>query len=213
MPSEFQSMCENALAGISVPEIPLTAIRSAAKQASVPSKRRKQIVAIGLSGVFIAGTAAAAELWDRGAHLSFGPLGRVQMSTTDQFHVVKTPTPKDLRAIARGATFPVQYPSGLPAGTTLGEVGYGPSIMLLDYNLPGAWRRSNHLLRIWLVDPRTLAAPRSAHAFTFKMGGLASTGSVRWNVGRELVIVMRSLATPSEIATIKRAMLTEANVR
>lgn len=210
MQSEFQSMCESAWAGISVPEIPLAAIRSAAKQVSVPSKRRKRIVAIILFGVFIAGAAAAAELWDYGAHLSFGPSGRVQMSTTDEFHVMKDPTREDLRTIARGATFPVQYPGGLPAGTTLGEVGYGPSIILLDYNLPGAWRRPNHLLRIWLVDPRALAAPRSSRGFSFKMGGLASTGSVRWNIGHELVIVMRSLATPSEIENIKRAMVAQA---
>ncbi len=63
MQSEFQSMCESAWAGISVPEIPLAAIRRAAKQVSAPSKRRKRIVAIVLFGVFIAGAAAAAELW------------------------------------------------------------------------------------------------------------------------------------------------------
>lgn len=213
MPSEFQSMCESARAGISVPEIPLAAIRSAANQALAPSRRRKRVVAIVLFGLFIAGAAAAAELWDNGAHLSFGPSGRVQMSTTDEFHVMKDPTPADLRSIARGATFPVQYPGGLPAGTTLGEIGYGPSIMLLDYNLPGAWRRPNHLLSIWLVDPRALTAPHSSHAFLFKSGGLASTGSVRWNVGHELVIVMRSLATQSEIESIKRAMVAAAKRR
>ncbi|MGB8965972.1 MAG: hypothetical protein WCB99_10065 [Candidatus Cybelea sp.] len=213
MPSEFQAMCEIAREGISVPEIPLAAIRRAAKQASTPSKGRKRIVAVVLSGLVIAGAAAAAELWDNGAHVSFGPSGKVQMSTTDAFHVMNDPTPEDLRIIARGATFPVQYPDGLPAGTTLGQVGYGPSIMLLNYNLPGAWRRPNHLLKIWLVDPRALTAPRSPHAFAFKTGGLAATGSVRWNIGRELVIVMRSLATPSEIENIKRAMVVEAKKR
>lgn len=210
MPSKFQSMCESAAEGIFVPEIPLAGIRSAAKQVPV-LKRRKRVVAIVIFGVFIAGAAAAAaELWDNGAHLSFGPSGRVRMSTTDEFHVMKDPTPGDLRTIARGATFPVQYPVGLPAGTTLGEIGYGPSSMLLDYNLPGAWRRPNHLLRIWLVDPRALASPRSSRAFSFKMGGLASTGSVRWIIGHELVIVMRSLATQAEIENIKRAMVAEA---
>jgi hypothetical protein len=210
MPSEFQSMCESAREGISVPDIPLAAVRSAANQVWAPSKRRKRVVPIVLFGLFIAGAAAAAELWDNGAHLSFGPSGGVQMSTTDEFHVIKDPAPEDLRTIARGATFPVQYPGGLPAGTTLGEIGYGPSIVLLDYNLPGAWRRPNHLLRIWLVDPRVLTAPRSSRAFSFKIGGLASTGSVRWDIGHELVIVMRSLATPSEIENIKRAMVAEA---
>lgn len=213
MPSEFQSMCETARAGIPVPEIPLAAIRSAANQVWAPSNRRKRVVAIVLFGLFIAGAATAAELWDNGAHLSFGPSGRVQMSTTDQFHVMKDPTPEDLLSIARGATFPVQYPRALPAGTTLGEIGYGPSIMLLDYNLSGVWRRPNHLLRIWIVDPRVLLVPHSSHAFSFKIGGLASTGSVRWNIGHELVIVMRSLATPSEIENIKRAMVAEAKRR
>jgi hypothetical protein len=213
MPSEFELMCENARTGISVPETPLAAIRNAASQASAPSNRRKRIVPILLSGLVIAGAAAAAELWDNGAHVSFGPSGRVQMSTTDAFHVMNDPTPGDLRTIARGATFPVQYPDGLPAGTILGQVGYGPSVMLLMYNLPGARRRPNHLLKIWLVDPRALTAPRNPHAFNFKTGGLAATGSVQWNIGHELVIVMRSLATTSEIANIKRAMLAEAKKR
>jgi hypothetical protein len=179
MPSEFQAMCETARAGISVPEIPLAAIRSAANQVPAPSKRRKRIFAFVLSGLVVAGAAAAAELWDNGAHLSFGPSGSLMMSTIDEFHVKKDPTADDLRTIARGTTFQVQYPTGLPEGTTLGEIGYGPSVMLLDYNLPGAWRRSNHLLRIWLVDPRVLTAPKSPHAFAFKTGGLAATGSVR----------------------------------
>lgn len=213
MPSEFRLSCDSARAGISVPDIPLAAIRNAANDTAEPSKRRKPVFAVVLLALFVAGAAAAAELWDNGAHLSFGSSGRVQMSTTDAFHVMKDPTPEDLRTIARGTTFPIQYPDGLPAGTTLGEIGYGQSIMLLDYNLPGAWRRSNHLLRIWLVDPRALTAPRSSYAFSFKMGGLASTGSVRWTVGREVVIVMRSLATPSEIENIKRAMVAEAKRR
>jgi hypothetical protein len=207
MPSEFQAMCENAREEIVVPEIPLDAIRSAVDRAPTPGARQKRIVALVISGLVIAGAAAAAELWDNGAHLTFGRSGTVTMSTIDEFHVKKEPTPEDLRTIAAGATFQVQYPSGLPTGTTLGELGYGPSIMLLDYNLPGEWRRSNHLLRIWLVDPRVLTAPSTPHAFVFKMGGLAATGSVRWRVGHEIVIVMRSLATPAEIANLKRAMI------
>jgi hypothetical protein len=210
MHCEFKTMCEHARAGIPVPEIPLAAIRDGAERKPPPNWRRRRVGTAIVSVLLIAGAAAAAELW-RGAHVSFGPSGTVRMSTTDDFHLKRDPSPEDLRAIARDATFPVQYPSGLPAGTTLGEIGYSPSIILLDYNLPGAWRRSNHLLRIWLADPRTLTAPRSRRAFVFKMGGLAATGSVRWNVGHELVIVMRSMATPTEIENFRRSMMGEAN--
>lgn len=213
MPSEFQATCVAARASISVPEIPLVAIRGAANQMPAPNKRRKRILAFVLSGLVIAGAAAAAELWDNGAHVSFGPSGTVKMSTTDEFHVKTNPKADDLRAIANRATFPVEYPSGLPAGTTIAQVGYGRSIILVLYNLPGAWRRSNHLLPIWLADPRALTSPASPYGFRFRQGGLAATGSVTWKIGKEVVIVMRSLATPAEIASIKHAMESESRQR
>jgi hypothetical protein len=206
--SRFQAMCEAARAGISVPEIPLEGIRNAARQPAA-SKGRKRIVAVVLSGVLIVGAAATAEMW-RGAHVSFGSSGQMQLSTVDEFRFKKDPTSDDLRNAARHATFPVEFPSGLPGGTTIAGIGYGPSIILADYNLPGSWRRSNHLLRIVLLDPRALTAPTTRHAFMFRIGGLAATGSVRWTVGHELVIVMHSLATPTEIDKIKRSMVAGA---
>jgi hypothetical protein len=209
--SKFHDTCEAVRASIFVPKIPLDAIRNAARQPAMPTAR-KRIGAVVLAGVLIVGGAAAAELW-RGTHVSFGPSGQMRLSTVDEFRVKKNPTIDDLRKIARRATFPVEFPSGLPIGTTIGEIGYGPSIILVDYNLPGSWRRSNHLLRIVLLDPRALAAPTSPHAFVFRIGGLAAKGSVRWNVGHELVIVMRSLATPAEINNIKRTMTAAAAKR
>jgi hypothetical protein len=206
--SEFRAMCEAARASILVPKIPLGAIRNAVQQPTAP-RAHKRIVAIVLAGVLIVGAAAAAELW-RGAHVSFGPSGQMRLSTVDEFRVKKNPTADDLRDVGRHARFPVEFPSGLPIGTTIGEIGYGPSIILVDYNLPGSWRRSNHLLRIVLLDPRALTAPTSPHAFVFRIGGLAATGSIRWKVGHELVIVMRSLATAGEIKNIKGAMIARA---
>jgi hypothetical protein len=202
-------MCESARLCIVVPEIPLAAIRSAAQLPPSSSKRPKRIVAGILAGMVILGAAAAAELW-KGAHVSFGPSGAMHLSTVDEFRLKKNPTTDDLRNIARRARFPVQFPGGLPPGTTIAEIGYGPSILLVDYNLPGAWRRSNHLLRIVLADPRALTSPSSPHAFVFRIGGLAAKGSVQWSIGRELVIVMRSTATPAELENIRRTMLTEA---
>lgn len=208
MQSKFRSMCESARLSIDVPEIPLAAIRDAAQQRSSPSKRSKRVTAGILAGVVILGGAAAVELW-KGTHVSFGPSGTMRLSTVEEFRLKKNPTADDLRNVARRATFPVQFPTGLPAGTTIAEIGFGPSILLVDYNLPGAWRRSNHLLRIALIDPRALTSPSSPHAFVFRIGGLAAKGSVRWSIGQELVIVMRSMATPAELENIKRAMVTQ----
>lgn len=206
MQSEFRAACEAARAGIVVPDIPLAAIRDAAGSSPMPSKRRKRVIAGILCVFVIAGAATAAEFW-KGTHVGFGPSGALRMSTTGPFHYKLSPTPDDLRDIARQAAFTVHFPSGLPAGTTIAGVGYGPSIILVDYNLPGAWRRSNHLLRIVLADPRTLTTSRAPHAFMFKIGGLAASGSLHWHIGGELVIVMRSLATPRELQEIKRAMM------
>ncbi len=206
MQSDLRAACEAARLGIAVPEIPLAAIRSAAERAPTPNNHHKRIIAVILSSFVIAGAAAAAEYW-KGAHVGFGPFGNsLRISTTGPFHLKVNPTREDLRDLARQATFPVRFPSGLPAGTTIAEVGYGPSIILADYNLPGTWRRSNHLLRVVLADPRALTGSSEPHAFVFRIGGLAATGSVHWNVGGEVVIVMRSLATPAEMQNIKRAM-------
>lgn len=206
MQSKFHSMCESARASVAVPQIPLAAIRDAAQRRSSPNKRPGRIAAGVLAGAVVLGAAAAAELW-KGTNVSFGPSGAMHVSTTEEFRVENNPTPDDLQNIARRATFPVQLPAGLPAGTTVGQIGFGPSILYLNYNLPGAWRRSNHLLPIVLVDPRTLTSPRSSHAFAMRW---RAKGSVQWHIGRELVIVMRSTATPAELENIKRTMLTQA---
>ncbi len=132
------------------------------------------------------------------------------MLTTDEFHVYEDPLPRDLPVSL--AARHLQYPAGLPAGTTLGEVGYGPSIILLDYDLPGAWRRPNHLLRFWLVDPRALTAPRSPRAFSFKMGGWLPQdpfdGTSATSCHRDA-----QLSDPFGDRNIKRAMLAEAKRR
>jgi hypothetical protein len=210
MRSKFHVICANAREGIAVPEVPLVAIQNAAADRPAPaeSKRRKRILYALLVGASVTGAGAVAQLWN-GTDVTFGPSGALQMSTVEEFRLKKDPSSQDLRAVVSRATFPVQLPVGLPPGTTLAEVAYGPSFILLDYNLPGAWRRSNHLLRIALVDPRAFSTTTGAHAFIMRMGGLAATGSVRWYVGREVVIVMRSKATPVEIKRIKAAM-TEA---
>ncbi|MBV8116538.1 MAG: hypothetical protein JOZ01_01095, partial [Candidatus Eremiobacteraeota bacterium] len=103
MPSEFQTMCAAARGTIPVPEFPVGAIRDAAKGMAIPTKPRKRIVAIALSGLLLAGAAGAAELWQK-AHVSFGPSGSVGMST-DEFHPMRNPTADDLRTIAEHATF------------------------------------------------------------------------------------------------------------
>lgn len=214
MRSEFQIMCATARERIVTPAIPLDVIRSAAARPATPEKgkRRKRFIAGILSGLVVVGAAAAAEIW-KGTHVSFGPSGALQMSTIEEFRVANFPNEAELCRIVARATFPVQLPAGLPPGTILGQVGYGPSFIELSYNLPGAWRRSNHLLKIALVDPRSLTATTGPHAWVMRMGGLAATGAVRWNIGHEIVIVMNSMATPAEIENIHRTMLREASNR
>jgi hypothetical protein len=132
------------------------------------------------------------------------------MSTVEELRITKNPRAEDVRAAVRKATFPVELPVGLQRGTTIAEMLHGPSFILLDYNLPGAWRRSDHLLRIALVDPRTIGTESSPHAFVMRMGGTAAKGAVHWNIAHEVVIVMKSTITPAELAHLRSAMVAKS---
>jgi hypothetical protein len=114
----------------------------------------------------------------------------------------------------------------LPQGAELISLGRaGTSAVLLQYNLPGAWRRSNHLQWIVLANPEAFGgAPtsdeqkvnQSASRGNFRitedgtrilfMQTTGSGGGVRFSAGREEVIVLKSLLTAPELAAFKRIM-------
>jgi hypothetical protein len=211
---DLESACRDARERMAVPAVPLVAIRAAAERRPVsrPQRRRKGLIAAVLAGVSVVAVAAAAEVLS-GTHVSFIPTGIVQVSSDDRISFKKNPTAEELRSFARQAGFPVVLPAGLPEGTRLHTlVRSGPGVILLQYDLPGASHRSDHVLTVMLVDPKTIsAAPKGARrGYVLQLGDSRGRGAVRWMVGREEVIVLPSTMTPAELGRLKRAMLAQA---
>ena len=190
------------------------AIRLAAHtRAEQPPKRRTPFLALLLAGATIAGAAAATVLW-KDTHVAMNARGSVAVTIPDAKHA-KTPSASDVKAIAAQASFPVVLPAGLPAGTTLKWIYYNPSTIVFQYDLPGAWRRSDHLMWIVLSDLQAANASHDARPsddrWTVLFGAekhrpLVRVQPQRWIAGGEVVILPPSTITPQELTTIQRAM-------
>lgn len=215
MQCNFEAACKNAREFIAVPATPLAVIRNAAvsRDAEKPQARRKELPALLLAGASVVAIAAGAAVWG-GTHVSFGQNGTMQLTTTKESDN-HNPTVADLRSAAQAADFPVVLPAGLPAGTTPMEmVTAGKSAIWLRYNLPGAWRASNHLLAFLLMNPRLLSATaphvQPNHSDITLFFGLARGHEHSWRIGGEQVVVFARSVTPAELARIKSAMIASA---
>jgi hypothetical protein len=214
MPSDFELSCARAREAITVPAFPLGAIRQAVQAGPDRrnGRRRRAAIAAVVAGLSIVTAAAAAQVFG-GVQISLDPSGKVNMyfNGSSGFRgPVRNPKEADLQAAARAMNFPVILPKGLPRGTDAeGLMVAGPGAMHIAYNLPGAWRRSNHLLFVVLANPKSVA-PESAPAphtkYSLQFGQTTGIGAVRWMVGEEEVIVLKSTITPAELAHFKAAM-------
>jgi hypothetical protein len=86
--------------------------------------------------------------------------------------------------------------------------------MQITYNLPGAWRRSNHLLFVILANPKSVTsqgAPPAHGKYALQFGQSKGLGAERWMVGQEEVIVLKSTITAAELAHFKAAMKAQAH--
>jgi len=157
MRSDFDSLCKQARQDILIPEIPLAAIRQTHLQRSTRSAtRRKSGLAGILAGLSIVAVAAAAQLWN-GAHVVVPARTGVQLSTNTGSMVLRNPTGRDVDEAVRKLRFPVTLPAGLPAGTHFRAiVRFGTDALMLQYDLPGAWRRSNRLFMLILANPNSV---------------------------------------------------------
>jgi hypothetical protein len=218
MQSRFELSCKNARDGIAVPAIPLDAIRREVRQR--PNQRtglrRRSVVAAGVASLALVAVAAAAEMFGH-VQISLNPSGTVHLSFDGlggRWQPVRNPQRADIEKAAREMNFPVILPTGLPKGTDAeGLAVLGPGAMQIAYNLPGAWRRSNHLLFVILANPNSVApqgAKPPASKYTMQLGQTTGLGAVRWMVGQEEVIVLKSTITPSELAHFKAAMTAQA---
>ncbi len=215
MQSDFALSCKTARDAVAVPAIPLDAILSAAHERPhrrAGSRGRRVIAGIvgGLS--LVAGAAAAGVVGH--VQLSLSPAG-VAVVRFDTFsRPVRYPREADFQQAARAVNFPTVFPKGLPKGTVAQYLTvFGADALGIIYDLPGAQRRSNHLLFVFLANPKAVV-PLDANAardkFGLSLGQTKGNGAVQWTVGGEKVIVLKSTITSAELARFKAAMTAQA---
>jgi hypothetical protein len=204
MQFDLLEQCRAARESIQVPPFPLAQIRRAADR-PIPILRRRSAVAAAIAG-FSAFAIAAAAVWQQ-SHIVFTPSGG--MVIRSDAHSGSRPIHSDaeVRDAASHLNFHAVLPKGLPPGTTpIRLFTSGRDVLAITYNLPGAYRRSHHLLWIFLANPSTLSGKFPA-AKTYKDRTFGRTMSqAHWRVGHEEVIVVSNGLTAAELATLKRAM-------
>jgi hypothetical protein len=208
MSSESNVAFQSARNAIAVPDVPLDAIRRAARSAPEAPTRKRLLAGI-LGGLVLVGTAAAAtETWAK-IHFSLLNHGWGFSSENIPMRTGDHPTPSDLKGAAQAADFPVTLPTGLPAGSVPTEMmQMGTSGIVIRYDLPGAYRANNHLMWIILANPKSMSAPGALPRGTWglQIGGKDPQISEVWQIPGEVVMVVSNTATSDEIGHIKAAM-------
>jgi len=105
-------------------------------------------------------------------------------------------------------------PAGLPAGATPVQLFHaGRSLIAITYDLPGAWRRSHHLLYIFIANAATLKINGEAPwpRVSLRLASERMKIMRVWQRGQEVVIVVSNGLTQAELAHIKSAMESEAH--
>jgi hypothetical protein len=219
MQSNFALACKNVREAIPVPAIPLDAIRHGTlpRSSERAGRRRRGVLAAAVASLSIVAAAAAAEVFGH-VQVSLEPSGVVRIAfdgAGGHWLPVRNPTEQDIQKAARAMNFPVILPKGLPAGTTAMQLmALGPGAMQITYNLPGASRRSNHLLFVILANPKSVAPANATPPkakFTMEFGQTKGLGAERWMVGQEEVIVLKSTITAAELAHFKAVMTAQAH--
>jgi len=197
MHSDLMIVCTQARQAIAVPAVPLDAIRNAARFAQSKPKRRwlpaTLVASLSLAAVCIAAATAT--------HIAFTRNGGIVLSGAMTMRWNVTAAEAEAAAQRDG----LMLPAGLPDGTRLsGMMDYGDTLAL-SYDLPGAWRRDNHLL--WMVvtraQPKGSAAPFPStveYAHKGRLIAFFKTGDER------VYIDAPSTMTNAELAGVKAAM-------
>ena len=185
-------------------------ISLAAPEARFPTQTWRHIITGVLSGLVVLSAAPAASAVWRGGRSSFGLPRSLHIWFVETFHLEGGPTTNDLLAVARQAetAHQVSVPAPLRTSCRGDQLLRPPSAAHGGQSVPQV-ATIDHLLRIALVDRRTLTAANSPRAFMFRIGGLRRRLHAL-DHGHQVVIVMHSLATQKELANIKRTMTAAA---
>lgn len=203
MESDFSTMGRSARALIAVPDVPLDSIRSRSHAARARSRMETfgACAALALAAVG-AGTGVGAKIYNE-VHvwLSGGKSAVLIHSGV----LMRHPMGAELRDAIAGATFPVVFPVGVPAGTrvdmvTVAPIGH-PSSITISYQNAAGFKTSFALL-----DPAVV----SADAAQLPTGsvGIAVGPFEHWRVGGEIVLTRSTGASLADLNRIKAAMST-----
>lgn len=213
MQRDFEAACKYARAGITVPQMNLTAIRTAAGQQLRRRTHRPRTV-VGTAIIVCSMAAIAAGAVVGGSHLRVTPHGGLVLDTanlTMKYH----PTSAQIAdAIAR-ARFPVVMPAGLPTGTRLRVIVLAdPNVLIMQYDMPGLQRRDNHVLTVFLADPSAVSGEpaRVDQKYQLRIGSHRGNRGHAFRIGGEQVFVVANdgVITASELNAMKAAMQKEA---
>jgi hypothetical protein len=108
-----------------------------------------------------------------------------------------------IRALAPPFAFHVTLPSGLPEGTKTINVVRLHGVLSIQYSLPGAWRASNHIASIEIIDPQK---DRAAEREILASRPHDKAFAARFTIGPEIVVIPMSSLTKAEIARIRSSM-------
>ena len=214
MQSNFSRLCAMARNEIIVPAVPLSSIHRGLERQYPHQSFRWGFRAAAVAMLSIMTVAAAAEMYAH-AHVFLNTKsGLGPIIAADSGAINLHATPAAVRAAAQQLDFPVILPAGLPVGTTPFQlVVGGKSTMWLTYNLPGARRRSDHLLYVLLANERDVVNLKGGRLPAEKGRMLSMPRHLNemriWQLGSEVVVVAGNNITAQELQNMERAMETQ----
>lgn len=200
MSSDFSAKGRSARELIPVPELPLDAIRSRSRAARARGRMQAVIACAAISlGAIGAGTGLGEKLYDGVRVWLSGD--KVAMTMTS-FVMVRQPTAADLRGAIAGATFPVIFPVGIPAGSRVYLLAASPpghpSAIVVSYHDHAGRDGSTFVL----IDPKVVDADGGGVEKTSARFGTVSN----WRTGGEIVLASRRGTAAGDVDRIKAAM-------
>lgn len=202
MPSDFSATGRSARELIPVPELSMESIRNRSHSATRRGRLRTLILcgAICLS-VLITGTGLAAKIYDGVSAWVSG--GKAAINVPSAVMVFR-PTASDVRNAIANASFPVVFPTAIPAGTRVSEIAFAPAghtsfVYVYFENERARFNADFLLVDSAVVNANDVPLSRSLASRFHEVS--------RWRVGRETVLVPKGHISSRDLDRIKLGMM------